>query len=236
MALVDDIRSDVSTIISTQWSIRKGQVVPSTTSVALSGGAVELDATFLYADLAKSSLLAKILDRRVVAKILKSFLATSTRLIKATGGTVLSFDGDRVLGIFVGDSKNTTAAKCGLHINWSVVKVIRPKFEDNYDSVKNLDFRIRHAVGIDTGTVLIVRAGARGDNDLISIGRAPSFAAKLSDVRESPYHTFITASVYNVLHKSSKFGKDDENMWESRSITFNNHKHSIYRSNWHWEP
>lgn len=233
MALIDQIKDDVSDIIYTKWSIRKGQVVPSTESVVLAGGAVQLDATFLYADLAKSSQLARDLDRRVAAKILKSFLATTTRLIKACGGTVLSFDGDRVLGLFVGSSKNSDAGECGLQIKYVVRKVIKAKFEAAYDTVKDLDFSIAHGVGIDAGTVLIVRAGARGDNDLISIGRAPSLAAKLSDLREHPYHTFITASVYNKLNDRSKYsGKEDTNMWQRRNLKFLSQNITIYRSSY----
>lgn len=235
MALSDRLKRDVSSIISTQWRIRKGRIVP--TSVPLAGGAVELDATFLYADLAKSSLLAKTLDRRIAAKILKSFLATTTRLIRSRGGTVISFDGDRVLGVFVGDRRNTEAARCALHIKWVVGEVIRSKFESSYDAVKDLGFPIEHGVGIDTGTVLIVRAGARGDNDLISIGRAPSLAAKLSDERESPYSTIITASVYNKLADSSKYGGEEKkDMWEKRYFDFAGQRHIVYRSNWQWEP
>lgn len=236
MALLDDINGDVSTTISTRWNIRKGQVVPSTESVALAGGAVELDATFLYADLAKSSQLARDLDRRVASKILKSFLGTTTRLIRARNGAILSFDGDRVLGVFVGDGKNSNAAKCGLQINYVVKNVVRKKFEASYDSVKELSFSISHGVGIDTGTVLIVRAGARGNNDLISIGRAPSLAAKLSDVREGTYKTFLTAAVYNKLNDKSKYGKDKKNMWGQRSWEFIDSNITVYRSSGWWKP
>ena len=91
-------------------------MVPTTDSVALTGGAVELDATFLYADLAHSSLMAKELDRRVAARILKAFLATTARLVRTRGGTIVSFDGDRILGVFDGKVKNTAAAKCALQI------------------------------------------------------------------------------------------------------------------------
>lgn len=237
MSLSDDITSDVQSIIDTLWSLRKGRVVPSTTDVALSGGAVELDATFLYADLASSSKMAKELDRRVAAKIMKSFLATSCRLINTLGGTIQSFDGDRVMGVFVGDSKNSNAAKCALQINYVVKEVIKPRFEKKYESVRDASFYIRHGVGVDTGTVITVRAGARGSNDLIWIGRPPNLAAKLSDLRESPYHTFITASVYNMLNDSSKYGgQNDENMWESRTWEFLGENIRVYRSSWHWKP
>jgi len=135
MSLSEDIKSDVQGVLDTPWSIRKGQVVPSTTNVSLAGGAVELDATFLYADLADSSKMAKELDRRVAAKIMKSFLATSCRLIKSQGGTIQSFDGDRVMGVFVGNSKNSDAARCALHINYVVNDLIKTKFENKYESV-----------------------------------------------------------------------------------------------------
>ena len=237
MSLYDDITNDVQNIIDTLWNLRKGRVVPSTNDVALSGGAVELDATFLYADLANSSKMAKELDRRVAAKIMKSFLATSCRLINSLGGTIQSFDGDRVMGVFVGDSKNSDAAKCALQINYVVKEVIKPRFEKKYESVRNASFTIRHGVGVDTGTVITVRAGARGANDLIWIGRPPNLAAKLSDLRESPYHSFITASVYNALNKSSKYGgKEQKDMWERRSWEFLGENIRVYRSSWHWEP
>jgi adenylate cyclase len=236
MALLDDLRNDVQGIINKPWNTRKGQVVPDSTSVALAGGAVELAATFLYADLANSSKMAKELDRRIAAKILKSFLATTARLVRYHGGTIVSFDGDRILGIFVGDLKNTKAAKCALQIKYTVKEVIRPKFE-KYESVRNASFIIKHGVGVDTGTVLAVRAGARGDNDLIWIGRAPNLAAKLSDLRESTYHTFITSTVYNKMADSSKYGgQNNTNMWESRTWTFLDDRISVYRSSWQWKP
>lgn len=237
MALHDEISNDVQVIINTLWNTRKGQVVPETTNVALNGGAVELDATFLYADLADSSKMAKELDRRVAAKIMKSFLATSCRIIKSCGGVIQSFDGDRVMGVFIGGSKNSNAAECALKIKYVVINIIKPKFENKYDSVTNASFSICHGVGVDTGTVITVRGGARGSNDLIWIGRAPNLAAKLSDIRESPYHTFITASVYNMLSDKSKYGgTDNENMWQQRTWKFLGDNITVYRSSWWWKP
>ncbi|EMS81744.1 adenylate/guanylate cyclase domain-containing protein [Desulfotignum phosphitoxidans] len=237
MPLINDLKNDVQAIINKTWNKRTGQVVPASNDVALAGGAVELEATMLYADLANSSKMAKELDRRVAAKILKTFLATTSRLVRAHNGTIVSFDGDRVLGVFVGNSKNTSAAKCALNIKYVVKEIIRPKFEAKYETVKNASFSIEHGCGVDTGTVLTVRAGARGDNDLIWIGRAPNLAAKLSDLRESPYHSFITASVYNNMHDSSKYGgANNENMWQSRSWNFLGDQISVYRSSWQWKP
>lgn len=158
MSIDDLIRSDIINIKNADWNIRKGSVVPSTSSVALSNGAVELETTYIYADLANSSRMARHFDRRVTAKILKSFLAVSARLIRNRNGKVMSFDGDRVMGAFVGTSKNTDAVKCAFAISYAVTRLIRPQFEAKYDTVKNADFRIGHATGIDTGTTFIVRA------------------------------------------------------------------------------
>ena len=237
MALVEEINKEVQNIIDTQWNLRKGQKVPSTEDVALSGGAVELDATFLYADLANSSKMAKKFDRRVTAKIIKTFLATTAKVIRSLDGEIVSFDGDRIMGVFIGDSQNSNAAKCALQIKYIVHKIIRTKFEDKYESVKNASFKINHGVGVDSGTVLAVRGGARGANDLIWIGRAPNLAAKLSDLREARYQSIITASVYNKLNDSSKYGSSPrKDMWERRSWTFLEEKIIVYRSSFWWEP
>lgn len=235
-SLADTIADEVQGIITAKWDTRKGVKVPTTASVKLAGGAVELDATFLYADLASSSKMAKELDRRVAAKILKAFLATTARLVKQHGGTIVSFDGDRVLGVFVGDYKNSSAAKCALKIAHVVAKVIRTKFSANYVPVKNASFTITHGVGIDTGTVLAVNGGARGDNDLIWIGRAPNLAAKLSDLRVSPKCSFITAAVYNKLSDEAKLSDKGVNMWEKCTWTFLGDSMTVYRSAWTWEP
>lgn len=235
MSLLDDIRSDVSTTISTKWNTRKGSSVPTTDTVALAGGAVELEATYLYTDLANSSKIAKEFDRRIAAKIFKAFHSTSCRLIRSHGGVITSFDGDRVLAIFIGDSKNTNATKCALKINYVVNEIIEPKFTDSYDVVKNAGFTISHGTGIDTGKVLIVRAGARGTNDLVSIGRGPNLAAKLSDLRNA--RTYITAAVYNKIADSAKLGgENNENMWTRKSWEFLDEKIIIYRSSWQWKP
>jgi len=235
MAVFDNLNSDINTIINTTWNKRNGNKVPSTEDIALAGGAVELDATYLYSDLANSSKIAKQFDRRIAAKIFKSFHSATCRLIRHHDGTVISFDGDRILAIFHGDTKNTSATKCALQITYVVNELIRKKFEKKYDAVRNANFRISHGTGVDTGTVLIVRAGARGTNDLVSIGRGPNLAAKLSDLRNA--RTYITSSVYNQLHESAKFGGNPrQNMWESRTWEFLRDKMTIYRSSWQWKP
>lgn len=237
MSLADDLEKTITEVLYTKWNIRDARKVPDTEDVALAGGGVKLDAVFLYADLAQSSELASDFDRRVASKVIKCFLACSTRIITSCDGSVVSFDGDRVMGIFVGDSKNSNSGKCALQINYAVTKLIKPKLTEYFQSVKESGFDITHAVGVDNGEILAIRAGQRGSNDLVWIGRAPNLAAKLSDVRETPYHSFITDDVFQSLNDESKYGgKDKELMWQKRTYAWLDEQIAIHRSNWHWKP
>jgi adenylate cyclase len=236
MSNSDDIDGRISTIFATTWDTRDGQVVPSTKDVSLTNGAVKLDAVLLYADLAKSTELARNFPRSVAAKIVRAYLSSMTRLVNDNGGNVRSFDGDRVMGVFVGDSKDSSAAKCALQMNYVVTKLLRPRAEAKFLSLKEKDFQISHCAGVASSDVFVVRSGVRGSNDLVFIGSSPNIAAKLSDMRQAPYQTYITWSVYNRLDKASKFGKDGRNMWTAVKCTLGNEQWDCYKSSWWWKP
>jgi class 3 adenylate cyclase len=115
MGLRDDLAADIDGVLSQAWDTRDGTAVPTTDTVALAGGGVNLKATMLYADLADSTSLA-MWDRQVTARICKAFLAASSRIIRARDGEIRSFDGDRVMGVFLGNYKNANAVKCALQL------------------------------------------------------------------------------------------------------------------------
>lgn len=238
MTLLDDLNSGVSDVLKTSWDLRDGRIVPSSDDVALIGGGVQFEGTVLYADLAQSSKLATEFQQRTAAKVIKSFLLCCTKIIIANEGTVTSFDGDRVMGVFIGDTKNTNAAKTALKINYAVRQIIKPKVEAYFTSMKETSYGIDHAVGVDTSSILAVRAGQRGSNDLIWIGRSPNLAAKLSDIRgEDSYHSFITKDVFDRLEESAKKGGQEKNdMWEERSFKWLGESWTVYRSSWWWGP
>ena len=239
MAFADDLTKEVTTIFDTAWDVRDGTVIPDTDSVTLKNGAVKIDATFLYADLAGSSKLAQVCPWDTTAKIIRAYLNCATRLIKNYGGEIRSFDGDRVMGVFIGDSKNTDAVRCAMALNWVVSEVINPKAKEKYTSVRDNNIEIRHCVGIDTGESRAVRAGIRNDNDLIWIGRPPSFAAKLSDIRNYPYILFVSKKVYNNMNEKNKLATKDGktvNMWYTDTANFAGNTEDIYKTSWHWRP
>lgn len=221
----------VDTLFGTTFDQRDGRVVPTTADVALKDGAVKIDATFLYADLAGSARLSDVCPWNTTAKIVRAFLDCSTRLIIKHGGVVRSFDGDRVMGVFIGDAKNSNASICGREIHWTVRKVIHPKAHAQFKSIRDNGIEVRHGVGIDTGEVRAVRSGIRDNNDLIWIGKAASFSAKLSDVRDVGNHTYVSSRVYNRLNKEAKFADDGANMWTSTTFEFAGKTETVYRSN-----
>jgi adenylate cyclase len=224
------LQDRVETLFGTTFDQRDGRVVPTTEDVVLRNGAVKIEATFLYADLAGSAKLSKVCPWSTTAKIIRAFLDCSTRLIRKHGGHVRSFDGDRVMGVFIGDSKNSNASICGREIHWSVRKIIQPAAEKQFKSISDNGIQIRNCSGIDVGEVRAVRSGVRDNNDLIWIGKAASFSAKLSDVRETGFCTYISRRTYNKLSKEAKFDDQGNNLWETRSFAFSDETETVYAS------
>lgn len=234
MASEDFLKDRVETLFRTQFDQRNGRVVPTTEDVVLKNGAVKIEAAFLYADLAGSAKLSKTCPWSTTAKIIRAFLDCSTRLIIKHGGQVRSFDGDRVMGVFIGNSKSSDASICGREIHWSVRKIIQPAAAKQFKSISDNSIEIRNCSGIDVGEVRAVRSGIRESNDLIWIGKAASFSAKLSDVRDEGFCTYISSRTYNRLSKEAKFDGQGKNMWEARSFDFSDETETVYRSN-HWK-
>ena len=233
MGLKQDLEAAVGSTLTTTWNTRQGTTVPKTEGVALSGGAVKLQATILYADLADSTELAMTHDRRVGAKVYKSFLLCSSKIIRSHFGHIRSFDGDRVMGVFVGATKNTAAAKCALQINWAFLNIVRPQIEAKYPGLKASNWSFAHCVGVDTSDVLVVRSGIRDNNDLVWVGRAPNVAAKLSAIRAGKYHSYITKAVYNSLADEVKYsGREKAKIWEACKWAEVAGVEDIFRSSW----
>ena len=236
MATAAKIETDVSTIFGMTWAARDGHVIPKTDDVALKNGAVKLNAVLLYADLCHSTTLARTFPRSVAAKIVRAYLSSMTQMVTKNGGQVRSFDGDRVMGVFVGTNKNTAAAKSALQMNYVVQNILRPKAEAKFPSLKTKGFVIDHCVGVAKSDVFVVRGGVRGSNDLVFIGSAPNIAAKLSEIRNSPWHSYITWDVFRDLHESATLGANKQPMWTPVKRTIGTESWSLYKSSWIWKP
>lgn len=229
MGLGDDLRKDVQAIFSEQWSERNGQKVLSSEDVRLGNDAVKIDGTVLYADLDASTNLVDTYYPSFAAEIYKSYLHCTAKIIRSEGGTITSYDGDRVMAVYIGDYKNTSATKTALKINDAVTNIINPAIKKQYP---DSNYLVRQVVGIDTSPLFVARTGIRGSNDLVWVGRSANYAAKLTSL-SADFPSRITKDVYDKLHNSAKISSDGRNMWEKVTWTPMN-KMTIYRSTWRW--
>lgn len=230
MAIGDDLRTQVRSTFQAAWTTRDGTVVPAPADIKLSNDGVNLDATVLYADLSESTQMVDTKKATFAAEVYKNYLYCAARLIRNYEGTITAYDGDRVMGVFIGTSKNTNAARTALAINWAVEKVIQDELKKQYTT----DFVLRHTVGIDTAKLLVARTGVRGDNDLVWVGRAANWAAKLTG-ESNATPLWITKRVYDGMNASVKTANDGRSMWSARTWTTMNNE-TVYCSTWHWAP
>src|SRR5439155_252745 len=135
--------------------------------------------------------------------------------IRSEGGEITAYDGDRVMAVFIGDFKNTSAARAALKINYARIHIVNPAIKAQYPRT---EYEIRHVVGVDTSGLFVARTGIRGSNDLVWVGRAANYAAKLSTL-SSDYPSRITKAVYDMLHSSLKMSADGRSMWEAATWT-----------------
>jgi uridylate cyclase len=235
MPLLQEIHQGVRDILNTAWDIREGRVIPRTEDITLLGQGVEFDGTVLFSDLAESTTLGTDFQRRTAAKVFKAFLYSCTKIVTERGGRITSFEGDRVMGVFMGDTKNTDAATSALRINYVMQKVLSPILNEYFTSLREQGFQIEQGTGIDSARILAVRAGQRNANDLVWVSKATSFAARLSGIREDPYRTFIGEEVFNKMHDSVKItGNPQVSMWEARVFDWRGEKRRIYRSSYYF--
>jgi len=229
MSFLEELKEEVSTIFKTKWEMRDGTTIPEAEDVALGNVGVKLKGTVLYADLAESTAMVNKKTQAFSAEIYKTYLITVCRIIRDNGGEITAFDGDRAMAVFIGDTPNTSAAKTALKINWAVNNVINPELKLQYPKT---DFQVRQSVGIDTSDMLIARTGIRGSNDLVWVGRAANYAAKLCSLRKGDQVTWITEDVYNALTDSAKVAGNGSPMWEK--FTWSAYNSNVYSSTYWW--
>ena len=229
MSLKDDLSSEVTSIFGSQWDVQTTTNVPAAEDLRLDANhAKELEsATVLYADLDSSTNMVDSYEWHFSAEVYETYLRCAAQIIRTEGGVITAYDGDRVMAIFTGDSKNTLAATCAMKINFAVSYIIQPALKVQYP---NTTFQLNHVVGIDTSQLHVARIGVRGDNDLVWVGRAANYAAKLTSLSDET--TWITQDVYDRLNDSRKYF-DGKPMWTEHNWTQMNNM-TVYSTNYWW--
>lgn len=238
MTLKSSVESDIEKTVNTSLTTTERndgaiESVPDPAKMGYSEG-LYLPSTYLYADMADSSGLVAIAPADTVARVMKAYLSVSTRIIRSNNGHIRSFDGDRVMGIYAGPNRYDRAAKSALQIKWAMNNLVQPAIAKQFKSVRENGWQLKHGCGIASGKSLLVRAGFRGNDDMISIGSAPNLAAKLSDERLGPYSTLIGKYTYSQLSDSLKSSKG-VNMWNGPyDYSMGDKNYSYYKSSYHW--
>lgn len=228
MSVADDIKKNSADTFGTKWTVRDGQVVPDASDLKLTNDAVSFDkATVLYADLDQSTDLVETKKWQFSGEVYKTFLYAASRLIRNHRGKIVSYDGDRVMGIFVSKSQRNDAVSCALKINYAFKNYVQAEKEKHWTG----DYKIRHVIGIDTSEIRAARTGVRGDNDLVWIGPAANLAAKLTSL-SADKATWITKRVYDGLNDPQKLDSQEKNIW--RQWEWNEHKDEEIYSSTYW--
>src|SRR5271157_5911165 len=124
--LGQQLEQEVKKIFRERWSSRDGQKVPESEDLQLGNDAVRLDGTVLYADLDGSTDMVNNYKPEFAAEVYKSYLHCAAKIIRDEGGVITAYGGDRIMAVFIGDSKNTSAARTAMKINYAVTKIINP--------------------------------------------------------------------------------------------------------------
>ena len=229
MALIDDLTQKVHGFAFDSWGhIPNAYVLPDADDLTFGNSGERLDVCILYADIHRSTEMVDDLPDTKAASYYKAFLHCAAKLVKENDGTIQAYDGDRIMGVFIGASRVDNAVVAALQLNNVVSNVINPEFE----SSGILSHRpIKHTVGIDAGKVLVAKTGVRVDNDLVWVGSAANYAAKLNSFEglDVDYATRITSDAYALLSSQWKL-HGVNSMWEG---PYNNlKKKTHYRSSY----
>lgn len=212
MGLKEDLIAEVNQTFKNQWEVQKTTNIPDSEDLRLnSNHAKDLErATVLYADIDGSTNMVDKCKWSFSAEVYKAYLRCAAQIIRNEEGTITAYDGDRVMAVFTGDSQNTNAVRTSLKINYSVEEIINPAIRSQY----NTDFLFKHVIGIDSSQLHAARIGVHGDNDLVWIGRAANYAAKLCTLSDKPI--WITKTIYDQMNGEVKTS-NGTNMWTSHT-------------------
>jgi class 3 adenylate cyclase len=211
MTFKDDLESEVKQIFKERWTFEKTSNIPDPDKIRLSNHAKDLEtATVLYADLDGSTNMVDNHKWDFSAEIYKTYLRCAARIIAAEDGVVTAYDGDRIMAVFTGYTNDSNAVRASMKINYAVNKIIRPALSEQYPES---NFTLKHVVGVDTSQLRAARIGVRGYNDLVWIGRAANYAAKLTSQSDKPL--WITKAVYDKIDNTLKIS-DNRKIWERR--------------------
>jgi class 3 adenylate cyclase len=199
--------------------------IPCKTDFNDYNGIYNLNGVALFADFGGTTNLIDSYDKVFSSWLIKSYLTIVAHIVKHAGGIITAFEGDGVMTIFMGDTKENDAVKCAFQIHWVVVNIIQPQIDILFPELK---YKMGHVIGIDSSDLSAVKTDVWDHYDLLWIGRAANYAANFTRINEEEFSTYITSSVYSNL--SNNFSKDFEYRDNNEISGFESSEIEIYSS------
>lgn len=217
MTLKDELTKYVRERFQSAWSITNSDKVPTEDdAIGLGNVGVRIEATVLYADLTDSTGLVKSQSDTFAAEVYKSYVYAAARAIRYHEGAVTAYDGDRVMGVFIGGSMRNNAVNTAFHISGIVEDIIQPELNEYYGAAK---FTVGQKIGIDQSTILVANTGIRGNNDYVWVGTAANNAAKMAALKQG-YTTYASDAVFDYLKDYNlKAAADGKALWTDLGST-----------------
>ena len=229
MALKDDLIAKVREYSTQRWGdIPNGYVVPTAEQLTFANSGVRINACVLYADLHRSTEMVDALSDTLAAEYYKAYLFCAAKIVKDNEGEITAYDGDRVMAIYKGDDDARAAVITALQLHYAVNFLVNPIFRQTYGYMHR---DLQHTVGIDYGRLLVAKTGVRIDSDLVWVGPAANYAAKLNsfDGLNITYPTRATKDVLARLKPGDFYRKSDGGtIWDGPYVNVGK---DHYRSN-----
>lgn len=243
MALKDDIKSKVKTILDQNFVVTDISYIPKIDDTKLTFGNTGLKFTgsVLFIDLRGSTKVLNSHNRTTVAKLHMAFFHTIVKIANDNSGHVRSFNGDSALIFFHGDYKATIsdAIRCAMKIKYMI-----DNSEGGINELLKKYSKLDFGIGIDHGNILCTKVGVGGEHnrDIFWIGNAVNKSTVLGDTSKNPNHIAISSYVYGNLLDEVKYGIQKNaygqdvkvDMWKRGTFTYNDNIESYYYTNWHW--
>lgn len=239
--LSNQIIIDTSDFFDDDYEITAGTTVPKIDDIPLGNYGKEMELAMMFVDIRESTKIVGAFRRTTAIKMYKSFLSGISRIARANGGNIRSFNGDGMLIVFSGSTKCTQACRTALNIHWFIHKILRPLLGEYFERNQQLqDIEFNFGIGIHVGKVIIVRGGIRGENnnDLVWVGNATNKAVKLSDLAHNDYPIHISQEVFNKILRTVKQINQNgvlKNMWYTHGVEEITNG-MVYSSSWFVEP
>lgn len=230
MAFKDEVTTYIRNSFSQKWTVTDGRKVPTSDSnIGLGTSAVKIDAVVVYADLAGSTRMVKNTKKEYAAGVYKAFVYAAAKCIRLQGGEVTAYDGDRVMGVFIGDNKENTAVRAAFYVRGVRDSILKPELLKVWKPAED----VTHKVGVDASELWVANTGIRGNTDYVWVGDAANNAAKMSAL-DAKYSTYITKAVFDKLDAGLTKGSSGSAFWYTLNAT--GLGYTVYGSNAHITP